>query len=135
MIRYLDSTEEFAVTEVANFNYTHFLCEPREKECSFYHFVMEHLSAFWAPSSVSTSSYFTNETFIRSARRSLSSIYSDESNLTTLIKEARKQNFRELNIILPYALDETELASLRTLTNVHIAQFQTDREFLRVTFY
>lgn len=132
MIRYLDNIEDDAVTEVANFDYTHFLCEPRkEKECSIFHVLREHVSSLWSGSCVSSS----NETFTHLARQSLSSIYSDVLNLSTLIQEARKQKFRELNILLPYALDDLELTTLREMTRVDIAQFLTDREFLRVTFY
>ncbi len=135
MVSYLDRLEEGTKARVLHFDYTDFLCKPRDLDWSFQTFVIDSLAQFLSRSPTSSISSCSNENFTQKVYRSLSCICSDVANLTTLINEARKEKVRELNITLPYALDELELSTLREMTRVHIAQFQTDREFLQVKLY
>ena len=135
MLSYLDRLEEGSKTQVLHFDYTHFLCKPREMDWSFQTFVIDKLAQFLSRSPTSSLTPCSNESFAQKVCRSLSCICSDVANLTTLINEARKEKVRELNITLPYALDELELSTLREMTRVDISQFQTDREFLKVKLY
>ena len=135
MVSYLDRLEEGTKAHVLHFDYTDFLCKPRDLDWSFQTFVIDSLAQFLSRSPSSSISSCSNENFAHKVYRSLSCICSDVANLTTLINEARKEKVRELNITLPYALDELELSTLREMTRVHIAQFQTDREFLQVKLY
>lgn len=69
-----------------------------------------------------------------SITRSLSSIYSDVSNIITLVEEVRKQHIVVLHVFLPYALDVDELEKIRHKTSSIITQFRGDQDFLQVSF-
>lgn len=133
MAGYLGNSDDLT-TQVVDFNYTHFLCEPREENWTLFTLLMVKLTCLFRHSAPSSASYFSNENFTRSVCRSLSLFCSDVSNLATLINEAKKRRIKQLNISLPYALDDLELRTLRNITNEDVAQFQTDREYLRVRF-
>lgn len=133
MAGYLDSSDD-SITQVLDFDYTHFLCEPRQENWTLSSLFTAQFTSLFRDSASTSASYFTNETFTRSVRRSLSLLCSDVVNIETLIKEAKKQRAKQLNIILPYALDELELKMLRQSTKAEIDQVQTDRESLRVRF-
>lgn len=128
MTDYLDRRDDSA-TQVVDFDYTHFLCEPCQEDWTLYGLLVEQFLRWRRRASVD---YFSNETFRRTVCRSLSSLCSDVLNLATLIEVAKKQKIKELNILLPYALDELELAKLRQMTKADIAQLKTDREYLKV---
>ncbi|PKF49050.1 hypothetical protein AT251_21700 [Enterovibrio nigricans] len=66
------------------------------------------------------------------ASQSLSSLNSDVSNLITLIELAQAHNIHQLNIMLPYSLDETEIAKITKHTSADIKQFNEDREYLQI---
>lgn len=131
MAGYLDRSDD-SITHVVDFDYTHFLCAPRQENWTLYTLVLAKISYWFKGSATSSACYFTNETFTRLVCRSLSSLCSDVANLETLIEEAKKQGVKELKIILPYALDELELRTLQQIKQVEISQYKTDREFLRV---
>ncbi|EOD78356.1 hypothetical protein D515_02927 [Grimontia indica] len=63
---------------------------------------------------------------------SLSSLYSDVSNLVTLVEEAKRQHIEMLNIFLPYALDTAELEKIRRKTGALVTQHEGDRDFLQI---
>ncbi|OEE58114.1 hypothetical protein A1OQ_01795 [Enterovibrio norvegicus FF-162] len=127
---------ENQTSSVVNFDYTHFLCESSREHWTFFQ-AMRVQVARWRRRNTSVISdegcRFPSEAFTVEVSHSLSSLYSDVSNLITLIEEAKKQHIEALNIMLPYALDANELEKIRRKTQVEIVQFQEERDILQVT--
>ncbi|WP_407332978.1 hypothetical protein [Enterovibrio sp. 27052020O] len=135
MTGYLGGTDNQTNT-VVNFDYTHFLCESSREHWTFFQAMMVQVARWRRRSAnvLNDADYrFPSEAFTVVVSDSLSSLYSDVSNLITLIEEAKIQHIRALNIMLPYPLDENELNKIRQKTQVEIVQFQEERDMLQVT--
>ncbi|MDD1794738.1 hypothetical protein L4D06_07180 [Enterovibrio makurazakiensis] len=136
MTGYVGGTESH-LSGVINFDYTHFLCESSRESWTFSQALMVQVSRWRRRGAIepeNTNCAFPSEAFASAVSHSLSSLYSDVSNLITLIEEAKKQHIEALNIMLPYALDESELDKIRRKTHVQITQLEEERDVLQVQF-
>ncbi|WP_325892918.1 hypothetical protein [Grimontia sp. NTOU-MAR1] len=131
MTGYLDSTEKHN-SHVVSFDYTQFLCESSRQHWTFLEAITSQLSRFRRRQVESYQGFLPSEAFTLSVSHSLSSLYSDVSNLVTLVEEAKKQHIEALNVFLPYALDDVELDNIRRKTGAMIIQHEGERDFLQV---
>lgn len=131
MTGYLDkskATDPFKVS----FDYTHFLCESSREHLSFLGALQDVFARYMPRKEGDINGRFPSEVFCSSVTRSLSSLYSDVSNLITLINEAKRQQIQILTVYLPYTLDDKELEMIRRKTGVSIEQYSSDREYLQI---
>lgn len=133
MTGYLDNANS-QHHQVVSFDYTQFLCESTRQHWTFLDVITSQFSRLRRRHTKKYDGFFPSEAFTLSVARSLSSIYSDVSNLITLVEEARKQHITMLHIFLPYALDGDELEKIRHKTGATITQHRGDRDFLQVSF-
>ncbi|CZF82090.1 hypothetical protein [Grimontia marina] len=131
MTGYLDSTEKHN-SHVVSFDYTQFLCESSRQHWTFLEAITSQLSRFRRRHAESYQGFFPSEAFTLSVSHSLSSLYSDVSNLVTQVEEAKKQHIEALNVLLPYALDDVQLDKIRRKTGAMIIQHEGERNFLQV---
>ncbi|CZF78528.1 hypothetical protein GCE9029_00896 [Grimontia celer] len=131
MTGYLDSTDK-QNHHVVSFDYTQFLCESSRQHWTFFEALTAQLSRFKRRQVESYEGFFPSEAFTLSVSHSLSSLYSDVSNVVTLVEEAKRQHIEALNVFLPYALDAVELDKIRRKTGALITQHEGDRDFLQV---
>ncbi|MDD1782829.1 hypothetical protein LRP49_16775 [Enterovibrio sp. ZSDZ35] len=117
-----------------NYDYTRFLCESNKYKRAFFHTLLLQLAPWsFNRDKEENARCFPSEEFTQIASQSLSSLNSDVSNLITLIELARTRNIHQLNIMLPYSLDEKEIAKITKHTLADIQQFSDDRESLQVS--
>ncbi|WP_239643993.1 hypothetical protein [Grimontia indica] len=131
MTGYLDSTNK-QNQHVVSFDYTQFLCESSRQHWTFFEALTAQLGRFKRKQIETYEGFFPSEAFTLSVTHSLSSLYSDVSNLVTLVEEAKRQHIEMLNIFLPYALDTAELEKIRRKTGALVTQHEGDRDFLQI---
>ncbi|KXF81982.1 hypothetical protein [Enterovibrio coralii] len=132
MTGYLDSTDT-KPSCVINYDYTRFLCESNKYNRTFIKTLLHLVPWSFSSDDEKKERCFPSEEFAKIASQSLSSLNSDVSNLIMLIELARVRHIHQLNIMLPYSLDEKELAKIIKHTEAQLQQFSEDREYLQVT--
>ncbi|MCC4798917.1 hypothetical protein BCT30_16270 [Enterovibrio norvegicus] len=122
---------ESTMSHAVNFDYTHFLSESSREHWTFTQALHAQISR-WRRKTIEEYDDFPSEAFLHSVSGTLSAHYSDVSNLIRLIDEAKKQHITALNIMLPYALDDSELDKIRRRTRCDIVQHKGETEWLCV---
>ncbi|USH04127.1 hypothetical protein K6Q96_09800 [Grimontia kaedaensis] len=131
MTGYFGSTDK-QNDHVVSFDYTQFLCESSRQHWTFLEALTAQLCRFKRRQVESYEGFFPSEAFTLSVSHSLSSLYSDVSNVVTLVEEAKRQHIEALIVSLPYALDAAELDKIQRKTGALITQHEGDRDYLQV---
>ncbi len=66
------------------------------------------------------------------AMKSLSANRSDESNIITLVELAKSEGIEELNVVMPYELDNEQLEQVCSRAHANVQQLNQDE--LKITF-
>lgn len=117
------------------FDYTHFLCDSQQAKWTFFDVFRSLLPTFNAVLQHQAEEGLSVSDKLKSkAANVLSFQVTDAVNLIRLIELAKRESISQLDVLMPYQLDNEQLAQIRAQTQATIKAEDDSAERLHISF-